>query len=71
MLSEFGNGVSRLSEQERRMVGLLATGKTPAEVAERLFLSVKTVEWSLAKIDRKLRVPGSVPSTEPELRRER
>jgi DNA-binding CsgD family transcriptional regulator len=48
--------LSRLSETERRIVTLVAAGRTNEEVAERLFLSPKTVEWSLTKIYRKLRV---------------
>jgi DNA-binding NarL/FixJ family response regulator len=66
MLSKFENGfscgatpgrpaLSRLSEQERRILALLAAGKTPAEIADRLFLSARAIEWSLAKIDRKVR----------------
>lgn len=49
-------GLSRLSETERRIVGLVAAGHTNEEVAQRLFLSPKTVEWSLTKIYRKLLV---------------
>jgi DNA-binding CsgD family transcriptional regulator len=48
--------LSRLSETERRIVGLVVSGRTNNEVAERLFLSPKTVEWSLTKVYRKLRV---------------
>jgi DNA-binding CsgD family transcriptional regulator len=48
--------LSRLSETERRIVSLVAAGRTNEEVGERLFLSPKTVEWSLTKIYRKLRV---------------
>ena len=48
--------LSRLSETERRIVSLVAVGRTNEEVGERLFLSPKTVEWSLTKIYRKLRV---------------
>jgi DNA-binding CsgD family transcriptional regulator len=48
--------LSRLSETERRIVSHVAAGRTNEEVGERLFLSPKTVEWSLTKIYRKLRV---------------
>jgi DNA-binding CsgD family transcriptional regulator len=48
--------LSRLSETERRIVSLVAAGRTNEEVGERLFLSPKTVEWSLTKVYRKLRV---------------
>ena len=36
------------------MLGLVATGLTNAEVAEKLFLSSRTVEWYLGSIYRKL-----------------
>jgi DNA-binding CsgD family transcriptional regulator len=48
--------LGRLSETERRILGLVVSGRTNDEVAERLFLSPKTVEWSLTKVYRKLRV---------------
>jgi LuxR family maltose regulon positive regulatory protein len=48
--------LSPLSETERRIATLVAVGRTNEEVGERLFLSPKTVEWSLTKIYRKLRV---------------
>jgi DNA-binding NarL/FixJ family response regulator len=48
--------LNRLSETERRIATLVAVGRTNEEVGERLFLSPKTVEWSLTKIFRKLRV---------------
>jgi DNA-binding CsgD family transcriptional regulator len=48
--------LSRLSETERRIAALVAAGHTNEEVAQRLFLSPKTVEWSLTKIYRKLLV---------------
>lgn len=41
---------------ERKIVELVAAGHTNREVAEALFVSVKTVEWNLAKIYRKLGV---------------
>jgi DNA-binding CsgD family transcriptional regulator len=48
--------LSRLSETERRIVSLVAVGRTTNQVGERLFLSPQTVEWSLARIYRKLGV---------------
>jgi DNA-binding CsgD family transcriptional regulator len=48
--------LSRLSETERRITALVAVGRTNEEVGERLLLSPMTVEWSLTKIYRKLRV---------------
>ena len=68
MLFEFENrfgdsasAMSRLTERERRIVGLVAAGSTPEDVAKHLFLSPRAVEWSLAKIDRKLQ--PHTPST--------
>jgi DNA-binding CsgD family transcriptional regulator len=48
--------LNRLSETERRIAALVAVGRSNDEVGERLFLSPMTVEWSLTKIYRKLRV---------------
>jgi DNA-binding CsgD family transcriptional regulator len=48
--------LSRLSETERRIASLVIAGRTNEEVGERLFLSPRTVEWSLTKVYRKLRV---------------
>jgi DNA-binding CsgD family transcriptional regulator len=45
-----------LSETERRIADLVATGHSNQEIAERLSLSPKTVEWNLSKIYRKLGV---------------
>jgi DNA-binding CsgD family transcriptional regulator len=45
-----------LSATERRIVSLVAVGRTDDEVCERLFLTRQTVAWSLAKICRKLGV---------------
>ena len=43
-----------LTETERRVAELAAAGLTNREVAQRLFLSVKTVEANLARVYRKL-----------------
>jgi DNA-binding CsgD family transcriptional regulator len=43
-----------LSETERRVAELTAAGLTNREVAQRLFLAVKTVEANLARVYRKL-----------------
>jgi DNA-binding CsgD family transcriptional regulator len=48
--------LSLLSETERRIVSLVAAGRTTEQVGDRLYLSPQTVEWSLAKIFRKLGV---------------
>jgi DNA-binding CsgD family transcriptional regulator len=45
-----------LSQTERRIVELVATGHTNLEIARLLSLSPKTVEWNLSKIYRKLGV---------------
>jgi non-specific serine/threonine protein kinase len=50
-----------LSAREAEVLGLVATGLTNAEVAERLFLSSRTVDWHLGTIYRKL---GSHSRTE-------
>ena len=46
--------LSRLSETERRIAALVAAGRTNEQIAQQLLLSAKTLEWSLAKIFRKL-----------------
>ena len=43
-----------LSAREVEVLRLVATGLTNAEVAEKLFLSSRTVEWYLGAIYRKL-----------------
>jgi DNA-binding CsgD family transcriptional regulator len=43
-----------LTPTERRLADLVAQGCTNSEVAERMFLSVKTVEANLSRIYRKL-----------------
>ena len=45
-----------LTETERRVVVLVAAGRSNAEVARQLALSTKTVEWNLSKAYRKLGV---------------
>jgi DNA-binding CsgD family transcriptional regulator len=45
-----------LTETERRVVELVATGRSNREVARELVLSTKTVEWNLSKVYRKLGV---------------
>jgi len=48
--------VEKLTEKERRVVDLVARGRTNYEVADRLRLSNKTVEWTLTKVYKKLHV---------------
>lgn len=45
-----------LTETERRVAQLVASGHTNREVADTLFLAVKTVEWNLSRIYQKLGV---------------
>ena len=49
-----------LTETERRLATLAATGLTNREVAERAFVSVKTVESNLTRVYRKLGVRSRV-----------
>jgi len=51
--SQRGDG---LSEREREVLRLIALGHTNAEVAERLYLSIRTVESHRAHIQQKLRL---------------
>jgi len=48
--------VSELTQTERRIVALVADGRTNQEIADRLRVRPKTVEWNLTKIYRKLNV---------------
>lgn len=54
-----GLRLRRLSTTERRVVELVVAGLTSDVVADRLFLSTKTVEWNLAKVCRKLGVDSA------------
>jgi DNA-binding CsgD family transcriptional regulator len=47
-----------LSEREREVLALIALGHTNAEVAEKLVLSVRTVEAHRARIQEKLGISG-------------
>jgi DNA-binding NarL/FixJ family response regulator len=47
-----------LTTREREVLSLLAIGHTNREIAEKLFLSVRTVEWHRARIQWKLGVSG-------------
>ena len=49
---------AQLSEREVEVLGLVAEGLTDAEVAERLYLSPRTVNHHLSSIYRKLGVPS-------------
>jgi DNA-binding CsgD family transcriptional regulator len=49
-------GVSELTQTERLIVAEVAEGRTNQEIAERLRMRPKTVEWNLTRIYRKLNV---------------
>ena len=51
-------GNSTLTPQERAVAALVADGRTNAQAAEELFLSVKTVQYHLTRIYSKLGVSG-------------
>ena len=48
--------MAELTETERRIVALVADGRTNEEIGRALQLRPKTVEWNLTKIYRKLHV---------------
>ena len=50
--------LSELSEREREVLELVAAGMTNEEIAERLFLSPRTVERHLSNVYAKLRLSG-------------
>jgi DNA-binding CsgD family transcriptional regulator len=59
-----GGGEPRdLSKREQEILTLLALGHTNREVAERLFLSIRTVEWHRARLQWKLGVSGRAALT--------
>jgi DNA-binding CsgD family transcriptional regulator len=51
-------GVEALTPSERRVVELAASGMANAEIAQSLFVTVKTVETHLGRSYRKLDIPG-------------
>ena len=50
--------LSPLTAREREILGLIAAGLTSREAAERLVVSVRTVEWHRARVQAKLGVSG-------------
>jgi DNA-binding CsgD family transcriptional regulator len=51
-----GDAVRRLSDAERRVAELAAAGYTNREIAEKLYITVSTVEQHLTRIYRKLKI---------------
>jgi DNA-binding CsgD family transcriptional regulator len=49
---------AELSRREREVLAMLAAGHTNREIAVRVHLSVRTVEWHRGRIQRKLGVTG-------------
>jgi DNA-binding CsgD family transcriptional regulator len=52
------SGVDALTPSERRVAGLAAGGMTNSEIAQNLFVTIKTVEFHLANTYRKLDING-------------
>jgi len=59
-LVEEGNVVSELTSREKEVLQLIAEGKATQEIADTLFISVKTVEAHRVKIKTKLKL-NSIP----------
>jgi DNA-binding NarL/FixJ family response regulator len=50
--------LAELSEREREVLELVATGMSNEQIAERLYLSTRTVERHLSNVYAKLRLSG-------------
>ena len=59
-----------LTEREREVLVLLAEGKTYQEVAETLFISVKTVDFHRANLMRKLNLRNRAELTRFAMQRQ-
>ncbi len=59
-LVDEGNEVSELSSREKEVLQLIAEGKSTQDIADTLFISVKTVEAHRVKIKTKLKL-NSIP----------
>ena len=55
--------LSELTAREREILGLVAAGLTSREAAERLVVSVRTVEWHRARVQAKLGLAGRAELT--------
>ncbi len=55
---EVPDGVEGLTVSERRVAGLAAAGASNADIAQTLFLTIKTVEMHLTRTYRKLDIGG-------------
>jgi DNA-binding CsgD family transcriptional regulator len=51
-------GVESLTPSERRIADMASAGSSNVEIAQALFVTVKTVEMHLTRIYRKLEIPG-------------
>jgi DNA-binding NarL/FixJ family response regulator len=58
-LADDNPGLGSLTAAERRVLTLIARGNTSREIAEELFVSIRTVEHHRANIAEKLRLRGS------------
>ena len=52
--------MGRLTDREREILGLIADGLQNKEIALRLRVSVKTIEFHKTQIYRRLAVPGPI-----------
>ena len=59
--------ITELTGTERKVAELVAAGRSNREVAEQLFLSVKTVEANLSRIYRKLGISSRRELTSEQL----
>jgi DNA-binding NarL/FixJ family response regulator len=63
LLEQTMNPMSQLTEQERVVLALLATGQRNARIADELTISVRTVENHLYHIFHKLGVSSRIEAT--------
>jgi len=62
-------GTAGLSEREQEVLRLVAEGLTDAQVAEKLYLSPRTVGWHLRSVYRKLGVPSRAAAAKAAVER--